>query len=148
MNYRAVLSTLGKTLVILAILMVVPLAVCLFFKEYSFILSFIAPILIALAIGVPFSLLKVKDKTIYQKEGFVVVALVWIVISLIGCLPFVISGLIPKFVDAFFETVSGFTTTGASILTDVDSMLNQSKAIMFWRMFTHWIGGKIGRAHV
>ncbi len=141
MNYKAVLSTLGKTLTILAILMLLPLAVCLYFKEYAYIISFITPISIALAIGVPLSIIKVDKGAIYQKEGFVVVALVWIIISLIGCLPFVISGLIPNFIDAFFETVSGFTTTGASILTDVDAMLNASKSIMFWRMFTHWIGG-------
>lgn len=141
MNYKAVLSTLGKTIIIIAVLMLLPLSVCLYFKEYEYVLSFVVPILVALLIGVPLSLIKLKDKTIYQKEGFVTVALVWIVISLIGAIPFVISNTIPNFVDAFFETVSGFTTTGASILTDVDAMLNASKSIMFWRMFTHWIGG-------
>ena len=74
----------------------------------------------------------------YAKEGFLTVGIVWIVISIIGALPFVIDGSIPSFVDAFFETVSGFTTTGATILTDVECL---SKSIIFWRSFTHWIGG-------
>ena len=141
MNYRAVLSILGKTLIAVAVFMLVPVGVCLFYKEYTYIDSFALPIIIALLLGIPACAIKVKEKTIFQKEGFVVVALVWVIMSLIGALPFVISKTIPNYIDAFFETVSGFSTTGASILTNVDAMLESSKAIMFWRMFTHWIGG-------
>jgi trk system potassium uptake protein TrkH len=102
-------------------------------------LSFLVTIAIAGAVG---SLLyfsfKTENKLIYAKEGFVMVAFGWIVMSVIGAIPFVLSGDIPSYIDAFFETVSGFTTTGASILTDVESL---SYGGLFWRSFTHWIGG-------
>lgn len=83
-------------------------------------------------------LIKPKNRVIYAKEGFVIVAFAWLLLSGIGALPFVISGEIPSYIDAFFETVSGFTTTGASILTNVEKM---SHGLLFWRSFTHWIGG-------
>lgn len=89
-------------------------------------------------IGSVFSAVKPKNKAMYAKEGFVTVALSWIVMSLFGALPFFLSGAIPNFIDAFFETVSGFTTTGASILTDVEAL---SKGMLMWRSLTHWIGG-------
>ncbi|UKI37360.1 MAG: hypothetical protein L6V93_04125 [Clostridiales bacterium] len=79
-----------------------------------------------------------KNKAMYAKEGFVTVALSWIVMSIFGAFPFVFSGYIKDFADAVFETVSGFTTTGASILTDVEAL---PKSLIFWRSFTHWIGG-------
>ena len=79
-----------------------------------------------------------SGSTFYAKEGFVLVALAWVVMSFLGSLPFYFSGEIPSLVDCFFETVSGFTTTGASILTDVEAM---SKGLLFWRSFTHWLGG-------
>lgn len=133
-----VFSVLGKTMVVEAILLCFPLLVGVICAEHSF-LSYLIPILGLVAAGLPLSLcLKPKDKSIYAKEGFIVVALVWIIFSLFGALPFVISGQIPNYVDALFETVSGFTTTGASILSDVESL---SKSAMFWRVFTHWIGG-------
>ena len=81
---------------------------------------------------------KPKNKLIYAKEGFVIVALSWFVLSLFGALPFFLSGEIPNYIDGFFEVVSGFTTTGSSILTDVEGMSN---GLLFWRSFTHWIGG-------
>ena len=79
-----------------------------------------------------------KDSTIYGKEGLVIVAVAWVLWSLFGALPFTLSGSIPNYIDAFFETVSGFTTTGASVLTNVEKM---SQGLLFWRSFTHWIGG-------
>ena len=79
-----------------------------------------------------------ENRDIYAREGFTAVGLSWILMSLIGAPPFVISGDIPSYVDALFETVSGFTTTGSTPLTDVEAM---SRGCMFWRMFTHWIGG-------
>ena len=81
---------------------------------------------------------KPKNNTIYLKEGCVATSLSWIIMSLFGCLPFYMSGAIPRFTDALFETVSGFTTTGASILFDIESL---SHSVLFWRSFTHWIGG-------
>ena len=81
---------------------------------------------------------KPRNHVIYAKEGFATVALAWIIMSAIGALPFVISGEIPSYVDAWFETVSGFTTTGSSIVTDVEAL---SHGILFWRSFTHWLGG-------
>jgi trk system potassium uptake protein TrkH len=79
-----------------------------------------------------------RKKALYAREGYLTVALCWIIVSLIGCLPFLFSGAIPRFADAFFETVSGFTTTGSTILSDVESL---PRGILFWRSFTHWIGG-------
>ena len=140
MNYRVVLNVIGKTLIILAGLMCVPLFVGVFYKENTF-LSFLIPIFCLLVVGFPLSYMKVRDKSLYAKEGFVIVALCWIIMSLVGTLPFVISKEIPDFFDAFFETVSGFTTTGASVLSLSTTEISLSKSIMFWRRFTHWIGG-------
>ncbi len=133
-----VLYTVGTVAKIEAALLVLPLIVSLIYKE-SCALQFSITIAISLAIGFALScFFKPSNKVIYAKEGFAIVTLTWIVLSLIGCLPFYLTGEIPSFVDAFFETVSGFTTTGASIVNDVESM---SKGILFWRSFTHWVGG-------
>mgnify|MGYP002509599074 CR=1 FL=1 len=139
MNYKVVFSLLGKTMLVEAILLCIPLIVGLSYQENCFI-SFIIPILSLSAIGIPLSMLKSKDNTLYAKEGFVIVALSWIILSVFGALPFVISGTIPHFVDALFETISGFTTTGATILNGVQ-IESMEKGLMFWRQFTHWIGG-------
>lgn len=138
MNRRMVLNTLGKIVWVEALLMLLPVAVCLIYKDDALI-SFLITIAIATVVSLPLIFFcKPKNKVIYAKEGFVTVSLAWIIMSVIGSLPFVLSGAIPSFADAFFETVSGFTTTGASILTDVECM---SKGLLFWRSFTHWIGG-------
>lgn len=139
MNYRVVFSILGKTMLIEALLLLCPALVGFIYQESEFV-SFLIPILILLAIGIPLMLLKTEDNSLYAKEGFVIVSLSWIVLSLVGALPFVISGSIPGYIDAVFETVSGFTTTGASILSG-EQIDNMSKGMMFWRLFTHWIGG-------
>ena len=98
-----------------------------------------ATMLLCLVIGVPMVLLKrPKQAVFYAKDGFVSVGLSWVVLSVMGALPFVISGSIPHPVDALFETVSGFTTTGSSILSDVEAL---PKCMLFWRSFTHWVGG-------
>ena len=81
---------------------------------------------------------KPKNNSVFSREGFVSVAAAWIVIAALGALPYVISGESPKYEDAFFETVSGFTTTGATILSDVEAL---SRSSLFWRAFTHWVGG-------
>ncbi len=138
MNRRMVLYVVGTVIKIEALLMTLPLITSLIYKE-SCSSSFLVSIGIAAAVGCILTLIfKPGSKVIYAKEGFVIVSLAWVALSAIGALPFYISGEIPLYIDAFFETVSGFTTTGASILNDVEIM---SKGLLFWRSFTHWIGG-------
>ncbi len=136
MNYRMVTSLLGITLLIEAALLIVPMLTALFYAESM--LPFLFTILILLAVAVPSVLCKPKNSRMYAKDGFVCVAGAWLLMSMFGALPFVFSGAIPHYIDAFFETVSGFSTTGATILTDIESL---PKGILFWRSFTHWIGG-------
>lgn len=137
MNFKMIFYTIGNIFKLEALLLIFPLVVSLIYKENTF-LSFIIPIAILLALGFGLSIKKPKNRTMYAREGFIIVGLSWILMSLFGALPFVISKEIPRFIDAFFETVSGFTTTGASVLTDVEAL---SKGILFWRSFTHWVGG-------
>ncbi len=138
MNRKIVLNILGKILWAEAALLVLPLIVSIIYGN-SCTPAFLITIGVALVVALPLIFLcKTENKRIYSKEGFVIVSLAWIIMSVIGSLPFVISGEIPSFFDALFETVSGFTTTGASILTDIEGM---SEGILFWRSFTHWIGG-------
>lgn len=138
MNRRIVFSITGRLLEALSLILLLPTIVALLYKEKCF-LAFLITALISLAIGVTLRLITKKCSTnIYAREGFLIVALAWVSSSLVGCLPFVISGEIPNFFDAFFETVSGFTTTGATIVPDVEAL---SHGILFWRSFTHWIGG-------
>ena len=89
-------------------------------------------------IAAPFVIKKPENTDLYAKEGFVIVSLSWLILSIFGALPFVISGAIPSYIDAFFETVSGFTTTGSSIVPAVEEL---PKAMLMWRSFTHWVGG-------
>ena len=137
MNYKLILHTLGKILLIEALLLIFPLIINFIYQENN-LFAFALTISILMMVGTLLIMVKPKDKRMFVREGFVIVGLAWIVLSLFGALPFTISGEIPNYIDAFFETVSGFTTTGASILTDVEAM---SKSMLFWRSFTHWIGG-------
>lgn len=138
MNKRIVLNMLGKMLLTESALLILPLICSLVYKETAAI-SILITIGIALLIGLPLCIFcKPKSNVFFAKEGLVIVALSWVLLSLIGCLPFYLSREIPSFADAFFETVSGFTTTGSTILNDIESM---SKSLLFWRSFTHWIGG-------
>lgn len=137
MNYRVILQTLGKILCIEAILLCFPLIVNFIYQETNAV-AFLISIASMVVIGLPLSLIRVKTKRIFIREGFVIVGLSWIILSLFGALPFVISQEIPHYIDALFETISGFTTTGASILNDVEAM---SKGMLFWRSLTHWLGG-------
>lgn len=138
MNRRFVFHLLGLIFNATAALLVLPLIVSAIYMETGFF-AFLITIGICLAIGLPlFFMCKTEDRVIYAKEGFVIVALSWICMSAVGALPFYLSGEIPSYIDAFFETVSGFTTTGASVLRDVEAM---SHGLLFWRSFTHWIGG-------
>lgn len=138
MNKKMVLSILGKIIWVEAALLLLPLAVSIIYGN-DCVPAFLLTIAVAVIMAFPLTFFcKTDNKVIYSKEGFVIVSLAWIIMSLVGALPFVISGEIPSYVDAFFETVSGFTTTGASILPNVEIM---SEGILFWRSFTHWIGG-------
>ena len=136
MNTRIVANILGKVLLIEAVLMLLPLVCSLIARES--ILPFLFTILILVAVGALLNAIRPKNQDIYAREGFVCVSASWLLMSFFGCLPFVFSGDIPFFVDAFFETVSGFTTTGATILSQVEGM---TRGGMFWRLFTHWVGG-------
>ena len=137
MNYKIILHTLGWVLNIEAGCLFLPL-ICSILYADGCIPVFITCIAICLLAGLLLTFRTPKNRTMYAKEGFIIVALSWVLISIFGALPFIFSGYIPRFVDALFETVSGFTTTGASILSDVEVL---PKSILFWRSFTHWIGG-------
>ncbi len=137
MNYKMVAYLLGRILVIMALLMCLPFFIAILQQEDTW-LGFLLAVSGQFMLGALCSIRKPKNTEIYAKEGFVIVALVWILTSLFGALPFYLSGEIPSFMDAFFETVSGFTTTGASILNNIEAL---SDSALFWRSFTHWIGG-------
>lgn len=137
MNYKVVLKVLGNVLKYELIMMMIPFMIAMYYGDGDASAFFIT--ILAMA-PVAFFLTRIKTKKndIYAKEGFLTVGLAWVGISIVGAIPFIISGAIPSFIDAFFETVSGFTTTGASILTEIQSL---PRGILFWRSFTHWIGG-------
>lgn len=137
MNYSVVRYILGWIMIVESALMLMPAMVGLIYKE-SQGWSFIWVIAGSAALGGLLVIKKPQNMNFYVKEGFVTVALSWIIMSVVGCLPFVFNGDIPEFTDALFETISGFTTTGATILTDVEVL---AKCSLFWRSFTHWIGG-------
>ena len=143
MNIKMVFSILGRTLLIEAGLLLCPLLVGIIYGDNTWS-DFLIPIGGLLLVGVPLSFaLKIKDRSIYVKEGFVTVALVWVLMSLVGAVPFVLSGAIPNYIDALFETVSGFTTTGATIMDGIHTVAidDLSHSLQFWRLLTHWIGG-------
>ena len=137
MNRKMILYILGTLLLSEAGLMLLPVFVDLYYREGQF-LNYLITIFALLVTGVILTRLKPKNKTIHARDGFVIVSLGWILMSLFGAIPFFLSGEIPNYLDAVFETVSGFTTTGASILTDIEALCH---ANLFWRSFTHWIGG-------
>lgn len=137
MNIKMIFYSIGRLLKVEAVLMAIPLIVSFIYQENTY-LSFLIPLVASLICGILLSLKKPANASLQAKEGFVLVGLSWIVMSLFGCVPFIISKTIPSFINAFFETVSGFTTTGATILHEVESL---PKSILFWRGFTHWIGG-------
>ena len=127
---------IGRILLTEAALLMLPMAVALVYGEAA--IPFLIPALLTALIGLVLGLRAPKRSNLYARDGFAVVALAWVLMSVFGALPFVISGDIPNFVDAFFETVSGFTTTGASILTEIEPL---GRGVLFWRSFTHWVGG-------
>lgn len=139
MNYKKIFNQVGSILLIEAAMMCLPMIIGLIYKDdWKMILSFLATMALLAIVGLPLKRLKPERDKIYAREGYFIVALVWLLMSIFGALPFVISKSIPNFIDAFFETVSGFTTTGSTILTDIESL---PRCMLFWRAFTHFIGG-------
>ena len=136
MNTRMILRTLGQILLIFAALLLLPLFVSLLHREAP--LPLLIPLCGAALLGLALSLLHPKTTALYARDGFVIVGLGWILISLFGALPFFLSGALPTYIDALFESVSGLSTTGASVATDLDAM---PRGVLFWRLFSHWIGG-------
>ena len=136
MNYRMIGYLLSIIMLLEAAFMSLPMITAVCYGES--ILPFLYTIGILVALALPSMIFKPKNRQIFAKEGFVCVAASWIMLSAFGALPFVFSGAIPNYIDAFFETVSGFTTTGATILGEIESL---GRGILFWRSFTHWIGG-------
>ena len=137
MNARLVVRLIGSVLAVEGLLMFLPLIVSLYYggADYPAILISIA---IVLAAGLLLGCVRAKSELLRPREGLAVVAASWVLVSAFGALPFVIHGSIPSFVDAFFETVSGFTTTGSTVLQDVEAV---PRGLLFWRSFTHWAGG-------
>ncbi len=139
MNFSMIRNILGKIMILLGFLLLVPLLVCIIYREpWLNYIAFLVPMLALIAIGLLFNLKKAQSSKLLAKEGFIIVGLAWFILSLFGCIPLIISGQIPNFFDAFFEMTSGFTTTGSTIVTDVTAL---SHSILMWRSFSHWIGG-------
>ncbi len=138
MNFAMIFIVLGWVACFNAVFMLLPAFVGIIYQEFAGF-AFLNTSIISLIIGIALLILiKPKKKTLYSREGFVIVSLSWIVMSILGALPLYMSGAIPNFIDALFESVSGFTTTGASVVPSVEDLPN---CCIFWRSFTHWIGG-------
>ncbi len=139
MNFKMIGRFLAQIVAIEAVFMIPALCISLYNGEQGAVRSFLLTLAIMVVVGgLLFLLCRKAGRLFGAREGLVCVSFSWLVLSLLGCLPFWLSGEIPHFVDAFFETVSGFTTTGASILSNVESL---SKGLLYWRSFSHWLGG-------
>lgn len=139
MNYTIIKNIIGKIMIIIALLMIFPLIVTLIYKEsIRNILSFLIPLIVCLLLGLFLNIKKAKNFKINARDGFIIVSITWLLMSLIGATPLMISLEVPNFFDAFFEMSSGFTTTGASIIEDITKI---SHSILLWRSLSHWIGG-------
>jgi len=138
MNRKMIIYTLGRMLILEGLLLLLPIITSLVYREFNMTLIYSCVAILASAVGYILSFKKPNKMKLYAKEGFVIVALTWTVLSIFGALPFYISKEIPSYISAFFEIVSGFTTTGSSILTDVEALSHTS---LFWRSFSHWVGG-------
>ena len=136
---KSIFNILGILLIIMGVSFVPAIIVAILYKEYSSLSALAVVAFPCCILGfLATKILKPSLTELKVRDGFLIVSLSWIIASVVGALPFVISGSIPSFVDAFFETASGFSTTGASILNDIESL---PKSILFWRSFTHWLGG-------
>lgn len=138
MNYRMILRLICYILRVEAVCLLPSLGISFFMGETGAVLGVAVTIVAAALLSLTSFLLPPSDRQIGAREGFLSVALCWVAVSLIGALPFWISGAVPNYIDCLFETVSGFTTTGASILTDIEAM---PMGLLYWRSFTHWLGG-------
>ena len=138
MNLKMVFFLMGRLVMAEGAMLLLPALVSALYQEYSVMGVFLSISALCIAIGLALSMRKPQNRVLYQREGFVITALGWIVISLLGSLPFLLTGAITNPVDALFETVSGFTTTGASVIANVEIL---PRGVLFWRSFTHWIGG-------
>ena len=139
MNFRMIKQTLGYLLIFEAAFLLVPIITAAVYAEKTALLAFLATLGLCLMCGVALvSVLKPKNKQLFARDGFLIASSSWLLMGLFGAIPLVISGAIPNYIDALFEIVSGFTTTGASILSEVESL---PKSIIMWRSFSHWIGG-------
>lgn len=139
MNIKIVGRTIGRVILMEMLFMLPSLIWCLIDHDYDVIGAFGKTFAIMLiTAGLLLLIGRGARERFFAQEGFVTVALCWIAISIMGCLPFYLSGQVPHFIDALFESISGFTTTGASILPDVEAL---SRGLLYWRSFTHWLGG-------
>lgn len=138
MNRAIVFHYLARAMLIGSALFAVPALVSLIYHEYFCMLVFLAVGAVVALLSLPLALIRPKDRRMFAREGMVIAALLWVLFSLVGALPFYVSGWIPDFCDAVFESISGFTTTGSTILTNVEIL---PKGMLFWRSFTHWVGG-------
>lgn len=143
MNYKIIRKLIGKIMIFIGLFMILPLIVCLIYKEdFRNYLSFLIPIVLLISLGILLNIGKASSK-MQAREGLIIVGLSWLLMSLFGALPLFISGYYPNFFDAFFEITSGFTTTGASVTQAelLETLLQSGHSILFWRSFSHWIGG-------
>lgn len=139
MNRRMIINAVGLVLRVEAALLLLPAIVGVIYGERQTWLAFLISAAISLVLGLlPKYFLKPRTHVIYAKEGFIIVAFTWIMLSLVGAVPLVLAGAVTSYADAFFEIVSGFTTTGASVIPDVEAL---TRGVLFWRSFTHWVGG-------
>lgn len=138
MNYKMITYVLGLILIFESVFLLVPSATALIYGEFGELTAFLISVLICLALGALMSAKKPKNKDMVARDGFVVVALCWVIMSIFGAIPFVLTGVTDSYIDALFETVSGFTTTGATVFGDVEVL---PRSIIMWRSFTHWVGG-------
>lgn len=136
MNRRMIAYILGRILLVEAALLTLPMLVAMYYRESAE--PFLIPMLALILCGILLGRVSPRSRVLYARDGLAIVALAWIAMSFFGAIPFYISHSMPTFVDCFFETVSGFTTTGASILTEIEHL---GRGVLFWRSFTHWVGG-------
>ena len=138
MNYKMIFHTLGWILLFEAAFLMIPALTALIYLEMKALLAFLLTAGVCLGIGYAFSRKKPKNTTLRAREGFLIVSLSWIIMSIFGSAPFMLTGVTKSFIDAFFETTSGFTTMGATIFADVEIL---PRSIIMWRSVTHFVGG-------
>jgi trk system potassium uptake protein TrkH len=138
MNHRKILNIIGRIVSVEAAFMLPALLISAFRHERASAIAFAVSMAAGLVLGLALGLIRPKKEGMFAREGFVTVGIAWIAVSVVGALPFLLSGAVPNFIDCLFETVSGFTTTGASVIADVEAL---PRGLLYWRSFTHWLGG-------